>query len=686
MNRKQPKACVVEIQEVCQDTKEMNRHRHSYLSSTSDEDYINVLKGGRYPGPLDEISESDGAYSINRDGYMSGHLSDDSAPDPRVYFRSRDPLANNSDSGGNESSGANDSSGSTTAPLKKANKGYKSIEADAHNKKRSPGRTRKSSAKRRKKSGVEGDADTDAEDTSMKARVKGQMDEMRLFLRKTVSKWAVTGKWRVLPLVTVIILVLGTVAIGIWLNTDISVDQQTWHGNQVDAWKYLYFHKEGTDTHRRLIRNSTAVLVIRTFFMVFALMIWGLLIADGKSWLICTYTVQSWTWLTIRWTLSFIIGMHAYCGGSSDARFIGALVGINEAVRFTCISQNFIACCIWWVVLVPFAACAIRSRVERLRRIAKRKREATWVGDEAADNETINEAKKMLLNGDQDLVTTASGSGASSASDSDKPGSGNDIQAFAANSIAFNSDASNTNNNSTGRVANSSATNTSDRANLEEHFVKPSDDNIHGKSTTAKSRKTDAKKLKDGHSKLKEGKDGKSDSNGNQVYSNVSVVMKDDGDDRKEKGSAKESDADADEIDRLADDLEVELHDVWSWNFSPTTVILHGFNFMPIAILEPIFINPRPLLYMDLWFACAIAIVYLCFYLFILDSLFGLQFYALFNVRSNWSAPAFLCTFFLYWVLYVGVNFVTSYMELPKPDTVPVSFLQKILGRMTGNN
>ena len=56
----------------------------------------------------------------------------------------------------------------------------------------------------------------------------------------------------------------------------------------------------------------------------------------------------------------------------------------------------------------------------------------------------------------------------------------------------------------------------------------------------------------------------------------------------------------------------------WAFNMSPTLLIVHGLNF-PVAIAE-FMLSGVPLLPIDLWFGLLYAVVYLTFYLLVLDA------------------------------------------------------------------
>ena len=70
------------------------------------------------------------------------------------------------------------------------------------------------------------------------------------------------------------------------------------------------------------------------------------------------------------------------------------------------------------------------------------------------------------------------------------------------------------------------------------------------------------------------------------------------------------------------------------WNFGPFLVNVHLLN-LPLAAIAHL-LKPRFLVLSDLWNGLAMGLVYLLFYLFILDPL-GMHFYIVLSPRTKWS-------------------------------------------------
>eukprot|EP00924_Labyrinthula_sp_SR-Ha-C_P005453 snap_masked-scaffold_1-processed-gene-31.19-mRNA-1 protein AED:1.00 eAED:1.00 QI:0/0/0/0/1/1/2/0/278 len=81
-----------------------------------------------------------------------------------------------------------------------------------------------------------------------------------------------------------------------------------------------------------------------------------------------------------------------------------------------------------------------------------------------------------------------------------------------------------------------------------------------------------------------------------------------------------------------------QAKDFVKWNFSPFLLTVHGIN-LPFALLGHL-LEPRVLKYSDLWTGWAAAMVYLTFYLLILDRI-KLPLYIILSPRSNIGAVGY---------------------------------------------
>ncbi|CAD7949140.1 unnamed protein product [Amoebophrya sp. A120] len=94
------------------------------------------------------------------------------------------------------------------------------------------------------------------------------------------------------------------------------------------------------------------------------------------------------------------------------------------------------------------------------------------------------------------------------------------------------------------------------------------------------------------------------------------------------------------------------VRDFMQWNFGFFQINVHGFNVL-LAWADQIWLNPRPLLFLDLWFGLLFGILYLAFYLWALDNR-GIHLYMILNPRSNWAALAYLAIFGMYTAAFLS--------------------------------
>eukprot|EP00392_Amoebophrya_sp_AT5.2_P017831 g18252.t1 len=85
------------------------------------------------------------------------------------------------------------------------------------------------------------------------------------------------------------------------------------------------------------------------------------------------------------------------------------------------------------------------------------------------------------------------------------------------------------------------------------------------------------------------------------------------------------------------------------WNVSFFQLNVHGLNLL-FAYWDHVWLDPRPLLYVDLYFGILTGILYLTWYILILDYQ-GIHLYPILNPRSNWAVMAYI----LIPAFYVGI-------------------------------
>ncbi len=89
----------------------------------------------------------------------------------------------------------------------------------------------------------------------------------------------------------------------------------------------------------------------------------------------------------------------------------------------------------------------------------------------------------------------------------------------------------------------------------------------------------------------------------------------------------------------------------WKFNKSAVLVNIHGLN-LPLCALEFLWTN-RPLVYFDLWMGMTFAIVYLLWYLVLLDAN-GVHFYIILSPRPHLCFLVYTAVLGIYLGLYYG--------------------------------
>lgn len=91
----------------------------------------------------------------------------------------------------------------------------------------------------------------------------------------------------------------------------------------------------------------------------------------------------------------------------------------------------------------------------------------------------------------------------------------------------------------------------------------------------------------------------------------------------------------------------------WYWNFSPMLINIHLLN-LPIIGIDFV-LSGSPLGFFDLWMGFFVGIMYILFYLNVLDRL-GLHFYIILTPRTGWTVLTYSGILGLYYAVYCGWN------------------------------